>query len=107
MINSQFDETTGALLTPILEANELLLRSPTGKIMSASPYDTLLAKISNENIDPRRKYKNTIMYMAKDPVNPKKIIEEGCPNCSRKLVSYQIIGDEAIAIHGCLCGATW
>lgn len=106
-MNSQFDETTGLLLTPILEANELLLRSPTGKIISASDEDTLLAKISNENIDPRRKYKNTIMYMAKDPVNPKKIIKDGCPECGRKVVSYQRISEEAIIIHGCLCGATW
>lgn len=102
-----YEQSTYSLLKPVLGVKLTLKSDKTGIIYKATDEQTLLIKGSTSNIDIKDKYRNTIKSTAYDPINPKIKIDNGCSECGRKVVSYQLLGEHRTAVYVCLCGALW
>lgn len=102
-----YEQSTYSLLQPVLGTKLTLKSQKTGIIYDATDEQSLLVVGSTDNIDIKDKYRNTIRYTAYDPINPKVRLDDGCPECQRKIVSYQWLGDNKKTIYVCLCGAQW
>ena len=103
-----YENDSLSLLVPNLNGNDLIYISlETGKLYKPNDEQTLLTSGGSEHPDIFSKFKNTITYTAQDPINPKIKLDNGCPNCSTKVVSYQRLGEYKTNIYQCLCGTTW
>lgn len=100
-----YEPYTYSLLEPIL-GDEFILKSlKTGKEYKATDEQTMLIIGDTRNIDPKKKYANSVRYGPYDITNL--MVNGPCPECKRVKVTCQMFGDDKAAVFSCLCGAIW
>lgn len=106
-MNKKFDQDTQRLLVPNTGDTQLSFNTlGTSAIHPATATDTLLVSEGSGGSDVFSKYKNTINTTAYEPINP--FAENvSCPECKRKRVRFQRLGEQKTAVYVCICGHVW